>query len=111
MTALFHADGGSRPRICCLGFTVMVRDQFLNELKTPPHFWIGPEMIRRIVKGESPFLSSKEIREANSRDGLNLVCWIIWVRPGYEVRPLHVPRIYRETSGVFLEGAYQLTGP
>ncbi len=95
-TALFHADGGSRPPICCLGFTVIVRDQFLNELKTPPHFWIGPEMIRRIVKGESPFLSSNEIREANSRDGLNLVCWDNWVRPGYEV---HV----RSMLPVFIE--------
>ena len=84
-SVLFHTDDGLHPPINCLGFTVIVRDEFLKELKAHPHFWIGPEMVRRVVRGESPFLSGKEIREANSRDGLNLVCWDAWVRPGYEV--------------------------
>jgi hypothetical protein len=96
---LFHADAGLRPPICCLGFTVIVRDDFLNELKTPPHFWIGPEMVRRVVRGESPLLSSKEIREANSRDGLNLVCWDACVRPGYEVHAA----LHRSIMSVFIE--------
>lgn len=98
-TALFHAGSGLRPPICCLGFTVIVRDDFIRELKTPPHFWIGPEMIRRIVRGESPFLTGKEIREANSHDGLNLVCWDNWVRPGYEVHG----DLNRSMMSVFIE--------
>jgi hypothetical protein len=98
-SALFYADDGPRPPICCLGFTVIVRDDFIRELKTPPHFWTGPEMIRRIVRGESPFLTSKEIREANSRDGLNLVCWDNWVRPGYEVHG----DLNRSMMSVFIE--------
>jgi hypothetical protein len=70
--------------ICVFGVTAMVRDNFLRELKTPPHFWFGPELTRRIIRGESPLLTGKQLRDANSRDGLNLVCWEGCVRPEYE---------------------------
>jgi len=53
-------------------------------MKTPPHFWIGPELAKRMVNGESPVLTGQQLREANSRDGLNLVIWEAWVGPGYE---------------------------
>jgi hypothetical protein len=66
------------------GVTVIVTDDFLREMKTPPHFWIGPELTRRIMRGESPVLTGKRLREANSRGGLNLVCWEAGFRPEYE---------------------------
>jgi hypothetical protein len=84
ITTLFHAGGGSHAPICFIGVAAMVRDDFLSEMKTPPHFWIGPELTRRIVRGESPLLTGQKLREANSRGGLNLVCWEGFVRPGYE---------------------------
>ena len=99
VAVLFYTDAGVRPPIICLGFTVIVRDEFLRDLKTSPHFWIGPEMIRRIVRGESPFLTGKEIRKGNSHGGLNLVCWDNWVRPGYEVHAGLHPSI----MSVFIE--------
>ncbi len=79
-----YAGEGSRAPICFVGVTVMVRDDFLREMKTPPHFWVGPELTRRIMKGESPLLTGKQLREANSRGGLNLVCWEAGFRPEYE---------------------------
>jgi hypothetical protein len=79
-----YADEGSQAPICFCGVTVIVRDDFLLEMKRPPHFWIGPELTRRVMKGESPLLTGKQLREANSRDGLNLVCWECCLRPGYE---------------------------
>jgi hypothetical protein len=36
------------------------------------------------MKGESPVLTGKQLREANSRDGLNLACWELGFRPEYE---------------------------
>jgi hypothetical protein len=70
--------------ICLFGVSAIVRDDFLCEMKTPPHFWLGPELTRRIIRGESPLLTGKQLREANSRGGLNLVCWEAGVRPEYD---------------------------
>src|SRR5215469_16071377 len=75
VTALFRIDDGPRPPVCLFGLAVMVRDDFIKDLKTEPLFWIGPELTRRIARDESPVLTGKEIREANSGDGLSLVCW------------------------------------
>lgn len=79
-----HDGDGPRAPICFFGVTAMVQDDFLREMKTPPHFWLGPELTRRIMRGESPVLTSKQLREANSRGGLNLACWEAGVRSEYE---------------------------
>lgn len=79
-----YADEGPRAPICFSGVTTIVQDDFLQDLKAPSHFWIGPELTRRITKGESPLLTGRQLREANSRDGLNLVCWESCIRPEYE---------------------------
>jgi DNA-binding CsgD family transcriptional regulator len=62
-------------------YSVFVREFFLRELKTPPYFWTGPELVSRLTQGDSPVLSDKEVREANSSGGLNLVIWQMGVRP------------------------------
>jgi hypothetical protein len=70
-------QAGESPRapICLAVVTAIVQDDFLLEMKTPPHFWVGPELTRRIATGQSPLLTGKQLRDANSRHGLNLVCW------------------------------------
>jgi DNA-binding CsgD family transcriptional regulator len=55
--------------------TAFVSDEFLTALKTPPFTWIGPELVRRVMQGNPPLLSDREVREANSKGGLNLVVW------------------------------------
>jgi DNA-binding CsgD family transcriptional regulator len=67
--------GRSRSRLLGMGVSVFVSDDFLRELKTRPSFWIGPELARRVVRGDSPLLSEKQVREANSGPGLNLAVW------------------------------------
>jgi len=69
-------SNGRGPRILGVGVTVFVSDHFLCELKTPPGFWMSPEIARRVARGDhSPLLSPKEIQDANSQGGLNLaVC-------------------------------------
>ena len=84
IAVVVHAEEDGHPPICFSGVTAMVQDDFLREMKTPPHFWVGPELTRRIVRGESPFLTGKQLREGNSRGGLNLVCWESCMRPEYE---------------------------
>jgi len=63
--------------ICKLGTIahVFVSDEFLREAKTPPHFWFGPELAKRVVQGNSPVLSARQVCEANTGDGLNMMEW------------------------------------
>jgi DNA-binding CsgD family transcriptional regulator len=66
-----------------VGVSVFVSDEFLLELKTPPFFWVGPELINRINRGDSPLLSDKQMRRTNANGGLNLVTWDGALHSGY----------------------------
>ena len=66
-------DAGTR--IVGVGCSAIVCSDFLREAKTPPFFWIGAELTRRVRDGHSPLLSDKQVREANSNGGVNLVIW------------------------------------
>jgi hypothetical protein len=57
------------------GVSAFVTDEFLQQCKTPHPVWIGRELVRRVMDGDSPVLAPKEVRNANSREGLNLVTW------------------------------------
>lgn len=83
-SVMFSEEGADAP-ICWIGISVFVTDDFLADLKKPPHFWIGAELTNRIVRGKSPLLTGKDLREANSRGGLNLVCWEGSPRRGCEL--------------------------
>jgi DNA-binding CsgD family transcriptional regulator len=72
---VFEDAEDSQIRIMGVGVSVFVSHEFLLELKTPPFFWAGPEMIKRVLRGESPLLSDKQVRRANADGGLNLVTW------------------------------------
>ena len=75
--AVVFEDGeDSQVRIMGVGVSAFVSHDFLLELKTPPFFWAGPEMAKRVLRGESPLLSDKRVREANADGGLNLVTWV-----------------------------------
>src|ERR1700730_12905396 len=52
-----------------------VSDDFLCKVKTVLNFWVGPELVKAISSGNSPLLSDKEVRDANSTGGLNLILW------------------------------------
>jgi len=83
-TTVFQTVEGPRAPICFVGVSVFVNDDFMRELKAPPGFWIGPELVKRILSGNSPILPDSQFREANSRGGLNLIVWEGCIRPGFE---------------------------
>jgi hypothetical protein len=72
---VFEECQGSAAKLLGVGMAVFVSDDFLREVKSKPHFWIGPELATRITRGISPLLSDAEVRKANSTVGLNLVVW------------------------------------
>ena len=89
-----------RSRKLGVGVSVVVSDDFLRELKKPPFFWIGPELAKRVSRGdESALLSRKQMREANSCDGLNLFIWQGFVRAEDAQRA----EIWSELMAVFLD--------
>jgi hypothetical protein len=73
--SVFQAEEGPCAPICMVGVSVIVNDDFVRELKTPPHFWSGPELTRRVLRGDSPLVTQKQLRDGNSRGGLNLMVW------------------------------------
>jgi DNA-binding CsgD family transcriptional regulator len=76
-----EAVEGARPRILGVGVSVVLSDDFLRVLKTPPFFWMGPELAKRVARGDdSALLTQGQIREANSFGGLNLAVWQGFVR-------------------------------
>ena len=83
-TGVYHAEEGSSAPICFVGLTVVVHDGFINQIKTAPPFWVGPELTIRMAKGPSPLLNANQLREANSGDGLNMLGWEGCARAGYE---------------------------
>jgi hypothetical protein len=80
-TVVFEELQDGRVRIFGVGVSVFVNDDFVREVKTPPLFWIGPELARRIARGNSPLLSDRALREANASGGLNLLTWEGCIRP------------------------------
>jgi hypothetical protein len=87
VTVVFEDVDGARTRTWGVGVGVFVHDAFLRALKTPPMVWFGPELAKRVVRGDSPILSDAEVRDANSTGGLNLVVWEGWSLPDFTSRP------------------------
>jgi DNA-binding CsgD family transcriptional regulator len=72
---VFEDTKDSQVRTVGVGTSVFVSDDFVRALKTPPFFWVGPELTKRFLCGDSPLLSDKHVRQENASEGLNLVVW------------------------------------
>ncbi len=89
---------GGRTTLCAIGVSVFVRDDFIRKLKARP-FWYGPELARRLRRGDSPLLSEREMAETNSGGGMNALVWEGRACPGYETNW----EVYRRLTNAFLE--------
>lgn len=98
-STIFETEDAGQPRICFVGVSLCVEDNFIRDLKTPPIPWVGPEIVKRIMQGRSPVLTDKQVREFNSKGGLNLLVWEGCIRSGFEM----YKEIYREIVRAFLE--------
>jgi hypothetical protein len=83
----FDEVNGSGTTLLGAGIAGFVTPQFLGEAKTTPGFWVGPELVKRIMHGVDPLLSDREVREANSRRELNLLVWHTTIHPRDFNRP------------------------
>jgi len=87
VAVIFEEIQGSTTRFLGTGLSVFVSDEFLQEFKTTPRFWLGPELAKRIACGNSPLLSDVAVRDANSTVGLNLLVWHCTIHPADMNRP------------------------
>lgn len=99
LVTVFEEFQGGSHRILGGGTACFVRDDFMRELKTPPFFWGPPEIVRRLKRGDSPILSDKEVREANSQGGLNLYVW----HTGLAVEDLERTEVMHLAVSAFVE--------
>lgn len=74
-TAVVEEKDARTTRMLAFATSVFVTDDFIREIKTPPLFWVAPELARRTTAGKSPVLSDTEVRAANSSQGLNVLVW------------------------------------
>jgi hypothetical protein len=98
-TEVFEAKEHGRDTICFVGITLCVDDGFIRHLKTPPIPWVGPEIVKWIMRGDPPVLTDRQLRERNSKGGLNLLVWEGCIRAGFETHR----EIYREIVSAFLD--------
>lgn len=95
LTSVFEEVEPGATRIWGVGVSAVVQDEFLREMKKPPLCWMGPELTRRVMSGDSPLLSDRELQEKNARGGLTLVVWAGYMRSGDEKRPELIQQIMR----------------
>jgi hypothetical protein len=72
---VFEEVIGNRVRLLGPGVCVVVTEEFSQEMKNPPFFWLGPELARRIAAGRSPVLTNNQLRAANTTIGVHLIAW------------------------------------
>lgn len=84
ITGVFEDSDTDRPAVLGFGLNVFVTDEFLRHCKSPSLLWIGPELLRWYMRGDSPILGAKGIRNGNSRGGLNSVAWASALAPRKE---------------------------
>jgi hypothetical protein len=85
-TAVFEEVEKGRVSLAGVGVGVFVHDEFVRELKARRQFWFGPELAKRVLNGNSAVLSDKEVREANSGEGLNELVWETLPRQSFAQR-------------------------
>jgi hypothetical protein len=93
-----------------MGVSVFIADQFARKLKIPPFFWLGPCLIDDALGNHSSLLSDKEVRTANSSDGLNVAVWEAFVQPEFhrraEVQNYLLAAFIAEHRGYLLKEAF-----
>ena len=96
---VFEEFEGETPRLLAAAASVFTSHKFVQELKAPPFFWIGPELARRVAYGESPLLSDREVAAANADGGLNLVLWQLCI----DTKDTRRNEVRNQVSAAFFE--------
>lgn len=102
------ADRGRNDRLVGFGLSVFVADEFAQELATGSLPYVGRQVLRRWQRGSSPILAPKDVRSANSTDGLNVLVLHNGIRGSLAVaEQIHVMH-YLKDAFVALHRGYRI---
>ena len=96
---VFEEVRNSCARIIGIGVSAFVSEDFLRALKTPPFFWVGPELTKWLSSGQLPLLSDREMRQRNPGGGLTVATWEGAIR----AELLHCPEVLTAFCSAFIE--------
>lgn len=96
---VFEELGAGGRRLVGAGIGAFVSDSFVRDIKKPPLGWIGLNIVRRVSSGDSPMLSDREVADANTRGGLNLIGW----HGATSVDDAKRPEVLNFVFGTFIE--------
>jgi DNA-binding CsgD family transcriptional regulator len=96
---VFEEVTGQRVELLGVGGIAFLNDEFVNEAKKPPYFWIAPTLMHRLLEGESPILSNTEVCRANTLEGLAVFAWPL----GFRGEHLLHPEFVNFLMGSFIE--------
>lgn len=97
-TLVIEEVDGRRATTCFVGVSLFVSDDFVCELKRAPLFWVGPELVRRMMRGVAPIISPRQLREGNARGGLTTLTWEGCIRTGFEKHT----QLHRKVLSMFI---------
>jgi hypothetical protein len=86
LTCVMEEVEGTKATTWGIGVSIFVQEDYFHGLKSQPLRWVGPDLAKRIARGESPHLSDKQVRDGNARDGLYSITWEGCVRSEFEPR-------------------------
>jgi hypothetical protein len=96
---VFEEIGPAEVWMFAVGVLVFVCDEFIEEAKRSPYFWLGPVLAARVANGNSPVLSDTDVRRLNSTGGLNVVPWPL----GFRVEDVKRIEVSSLAIGSFIE--------
>jgi hypothetical protein len=86
--AVVFEDFAAHPkRLVGLGISAFLVEAYVGKLKTAPLCWAGPDLVGRIVRGEDPILTDRQLRDANAGSGLHNFVWHGCTRLEERARP------------------------
>ena len=73
---VFEDLDGQGVQLIGIGAIASLTDEFVEQVKRPPFFWIPPTVVHRLLSGDFPILSDTEVFEyPRGADGLRLAAW------------------------------------
>ena len=86
--AVVFEDLAAQPtRLVGLGISAFLVEAYVRKLKTAPLCWAGPDLVGRLVNGEDPILTDRQLRDANAGNGLHNFVWHGCTRVEERARP------------------------
>jgi DNA-binding CsgD family transcriptional regulator len=79
--------GGRRPSLIGVGISAFITEDYARAVKGPPLFWVAPDLVRRVMAGDPPLLSERQLQDANTSTGLNNFVWHGCTRIEVRTRP------------------------